>query len=202
MITEIYQQSEAKHDAAPAYQHRLLMFLVQHYALKVPFLLQSAGATIPQCNQVLQHFDEYAEKYFTRVNTRPLSEIQRAQQLERLRPGPLPQEPLQYQDDITEEEDEDFLDEYDETRSTTRASASGSNIVHLEKANALKRKMTGEARGKQKKQGDVITNFYNVKIGNYHAATSSTSTEQLKRSSKTADNFITATPRVPRTPTT
>eukprot|EP00971_Amphidinium_carterae_P042236 829787-Amphidinium_carterae.2 len=62
--------------------------------------------------------------------------------------------------------------------------------------------MTGEAHGKQKKQGDVITNFYNVKIGNYHAATSSTSTEHLKRTSNTADDSTTATPRAPRTPTT
>eukprot|EP00971_Amphidinium_carterae_P028047 552217-Amphidinium_carterae.1 len=52
-----------------------------------------------------------------------------------------------------------------------------------------KRKMTEEARGKQKKQGDCITNFYNVRIGNYHAATSSTSTEQLKRTSRTAEDY-------------
>eukprot|EP00971_Amphidinium_carterae_P080699 1596597-Amphidinium_carterae.1 len=37
----------------------------------------------------------------------------------------------------------------------------------------------------QKKQGDVITSFYNVKIGNYHAASSST-TEKLKRTPRTS----------------
>eukprot|EP00971_Amphidinium_carterae_P318306 6327152-Amphidinium_carterae.1 len=63
--------------------------------------------------------------------------------------------------------------------------------------------MTGEARGKHKKQGgDVITNFYNVRIGHYNAA-SSASTESLKRTPKTAeDSTITpATPRAPRTST-
>eukprot|EP00971_Amphidinium_carterae_P044775 880817-Amphidinium_carterae.1 len=34
MITEIYQQSDTKRDAPPPYQHRLLMFLVQHYLTK------------------------------------------------------------------------------------------------------------------------------------------------------------------------
>eukprot|EP00971_Amphidinium_carterae_P166743 3304348-Amphidinium_carterae.2 len=79
--------------------------------------------------------------------------------------------------------------------------ASGSNIAHIEKANSLKRKMAGEARGKQKKQGDIINNFHNVKIGNYYAGTSSSSTDALKRTSKTADDTTPATPRAPRTST-
>eukprot|EP00971_Amphidinium_carterae_P119974 2376336-Amphidinium_carterae.1 len=58
LITEIYQQAESKPDAQPAHQHRLLMFLAQHYYLKVPYLLQRAGATVQQLSQVLQHFDE------------------------------------------------------------------------------------------------------------------------------------------------
>eukprot|EP00971_Amphidinium_carterae_P310806 6176281-Amphidinium_carterae.1 len=95
LITEIYQQAEAKPDAQPAHQHRLLMFLIQHYCLKVPYLLQRAGATVQQLNQVLQHFDKDAGKYFTKVNTRPFSaiqsEMQRAQQPDRLRPEPVPQ---------------------------------------------------------------------------------------------------------------
>eukprot|EP00971_Amphidinium_carterae_P038290 752770-Amphidinium_carterae.1 len=117
MITKIYQQSEARPDAAPPYGHRLLMFLAQHYALKVPYLLQATTLSLRQCNQVLQHFDDYAGKHFQRVNTRPLSEIQRAQQLERLRPEPVHQGLRQCQEDITEEEDEDLLEDYDETRS-------------------------------------------------------------------------------------
>eukprot|EP00971_Amphidinium_carterae_P044776 880818-Amphidinium_carterae.1 len=193
MITEIYQQSEVKQDAAPPFQHRLLMFLVKHYPTKVQLLLQETGATMAQCHQVLHHFDQYGQKYFMKID------------YDHNQCQPLHQEVPHYQGDITEEEDEDIFDEYDETRSTTRASASSSNIVHIEKQqHSLKRKITREACGTpQKKQGDVITNFYNVKIGN-HAATSSTSTEQLKRTSKTAEDYTTsgATPRAPTTPTT
>eukprot|EP00971_Amphidinium_carterae_P290094 5759848-Amphidinium_carterae.3 len=63
MITEIDQQAETKREPQLPWQHRFLMFLVQHYALKVPLLRQETGSTIAQCNQ-------------------------RAQQLERLRPQP------------------------------------------------------------------------------------------------------------------
>eukprot|EP00971_Amphidinium_carterae_P166744 3304348-Amphidinium_carterae.3 len=107
LITEIFQEAGAKQDAQPAHEHQRLMFLVQHYCLKVPYLLQLAGATPQQLGQVLQHFDENAGKYFTKVNMRPLSAIQsatqRAQQLDRLRPEPAPQVPQQCQSDITEE---------------------------------------------------------------------------------------------------
>eukprot|EP00971_Amphidinium_carterae_P298788 5935926-Amphidinium_carterae.1 len=168
LTTEIFQQAGAKPEAQPAHEHRLLMFLVQHYCLKVPYLLQLAGATPQQLGQVLQHFDEKAGNYFTKVNKRPLSAkqsaTQRAQQLEKLRPEPAPQVQQQCQSDITEEDDDDLNEDYDETRSTTRVSASGSNIAHIEKANSLKRNMTGETRGKQKKQGDIINNFNNVRI--------------------------------------
>eukprot|EP00971_Amphidinium_carterae_P336863 6473427-Amphidinium_carterae.1 len=129
---------------------RLLIFLTQHYLHKVPYLRHKAEATQEQCNQVLQNFDEDAQKHFTKVNTRPLSSLQsafqRAQQLERLRPEPVPQY-QQCHSDITEEDDDILQDDY-ETRSTTKASASGSN---LEKTNSLKRKITEESRGKQKK---------------------------------------------------
>eukprot|EP00971_Amphidinium_carterae_P306395 6088850-Amphidinium_carterae.1 len=98
--------------------------------------------------------------------------------------------------DITEEDDEDHYDEYDETRSTTRASASGSNVVHVEKQ-SLKRKIRGEKRRtpQKKKQGDIITNFYNAKIRSYHAATAR---EKTKRTSRTADDqYTTTTPTQP-----
>eukprot|EP00971_Amphidinium_carterae_P165572 3282329-Amphidinium_carterae.1 len=205
MITEIYQQFDTKPDAQPPWQDRLLMFLVQHYSTKVPLLMQETRATIAQCNQVLHHFDENGHTYFMKPNKRPLSELQRLQQLERLRPQPLPQEMPHYQDDITEEDDEDNFDEYAySSRSTTRASASGSNIVHIEKQQSLKRKITGEGRGTpQKKQGDIITNFNNARIGNYHAATATT-TEKPKRITRTAEDYTTsgATPRAPTTPPT
>eukprot|EP00971_Amphidinium_carterae_P213033 4228277-Amphidinium_carterae.1 len=65
----------------------------------------------------------------------------------------------------------------------------------------LKRKITAEGRGTpQKKQGDIITNFYNARISNYHAATP---TEKAKRTSRTADDqSTTATPRARITPPT
>eukprot|EP00971_Amphidinium_carterae_P301785 5995758-Amphidinium_carterae.1 len=164
MIAEIYQQSEAKRDAPPPYTH------TDNSCSYSTTLLDESSITTSSDRSTMQpgpsYFDENGHKYFMK--------------LERLRPQPLPQEATQYQDDITEGEDEDIFDEYDETRSTTRASASSSNIAHIEKQHSLKRKITGEARGTpQKKQGDVITNFYNIKIGNYHAASSSSLHRQL-----------------------
>eukprot|EP00971_Amphidinium_carterae_P192760 3825186-Amphidinium_carterae.1 len=93
LITEMYQQAE-KGGVQPAYKHRLLLFLSQHYLHKVPYL-HKAGAMQEQCNQVLSNFDEEAGKHFNKVNTRPLSTMQtafqRARQLDQLRPEPLPQ---------------------------------------------------------------------------------------------------------------
>eukprot|EP00971_Amphidinium_carterae_P275316 5462642-Amphidinium_carterae.1 len=147
MITEIYQQSDTKTGAQPPWQHRFLMFLAQHYSTKVPILMQDTGLQPSQINQVLNYFGENGHKYFQRPNLRPLSELQRQQQL------------TPHYSDITEEDDEDNYDEYDETRSTTRASASKSSIVHVDKP-SLKRKIKAEGRGTpQKKRGDIITNF-------------------------------------------
>eukprot|EP00971_Amphidinium_carterae_P204829 4065003-Amphidinium_carterae.1 len=82
-------------------------------------------------------------------------------------------------------------DDYDETQSTTRASASAST--------SLKRKMTEDTKETKKKQADIINNLHHVSITNFYSASAS-STEGMKSTSKT-DDFTTAPPRAPKTST-
>eukprot|EP00971_Amphidinium_carterae_P307435 6109612-Amphidinium_carterae.2 len=92
----------------------------------------------------------------------------------------------QHRHDIAEKVPSDLIDDYDETRSTTRASASGST--------SLKRKITEETLETKKKQAAIINHFYHVITNNFHSASAS-STEGLKYSTTSA------TPRAPKTST-
>eukprot|EP00971_Amphidinium_carterae_P016960 334914-Amphidinium_carterae.3 len=79
------------------------------------------GLQASQINHVLNYFDENGIKYFQRPNLRPMTDLARQQQLERLRPQPVHQHRVQdvthtpHYSDITSEEDEDNYDDYDET---------------------------------------------------------------------------------------
>eukprot|EP00971_Amphidinium_carterae_P225280 4468415-Amphidinium_carterae.1 len=134
------------------------MFIIQHYLYKVPYLLQRAGLSAPECNKIFQHFDHNAGRFFTKVNQRPLSmtplsEKEERRQLEALRPEPARR---QHRHDLTEEDTAQMNDDYDETQSTTRAAASAST--------SLKRKITEDTSETKKKQADIINNFHHVSI--------------------------------------
>eukprot|EP00971_Amphidinium_carterae_P150225 2977946-Amphidinium_carterae.1 len=95
----------------------------------------------------------------------PLSPAEERRQLETLRPEPVRR---QYRHDLNEEDTADIIEDYDETQSTTRASAS---------ATSLKRKITEETTETKKKQADTINNFHHVSITNFYSASS---TEGIK----------------------
>eukprot|EP00971_Amphidinium_carterae_P151080 2995996-Amphidinium_carterae.1 len=117
-----------------------------------------------------------------------LSAAEERRRLESLRPEPARR---QYRHDLTEEDTAPMNDDYDETQSTTRASASASM--------SLKRKITEDTTETKKKQADIINNFHHVSITNFYSASAS-STEGMKSTSKT-DDSTTATPRAPKTST-
>eukprot|EP00971_Amphidinium_carterae_P078562 1554230-Amphidinium_carterae.1 len=130
------------------------MFIIQRYLYKVPYLLQRGGLSAAKGNKIFQHFDQNAGRFFTKVNQRPLSmtplpEAEERRRLELLRPEPARR---QYRHDLTEEETAPMNDDYDETQSTTRASASTST--------SLKRKITEDTLETKKKQADIINNFH------------------------------------------
>eukprot|EP00971_Amphidinium_carterae_P110837 2195504-Amphidinium_carterae.2 len=74
IIIEVNQQAEKdKDENNPPEAHKLLIFIIQHYLYKVPYLLQKAGLTPAEGNKIFQYFDHTANCFFTRVNQRPLS---------------------------------------------------------------------------------------------------------------------------------
>eukprot|EP00971_Amphidinium_carterae_P348848 6490704-Amphidinium_carterae.1 len=79
----------------------------------------------------------------------PLSEAEERRQLETLCPEPARR---QYRHDLTEEDTAHMNEDYDETQSTTRASASAST--------SLKRKITDDTLETKKTPADIINNFH------------------------------------------
>eukprot|EP00971_Amphidinium_carterae_P348052 6490294-Amphidinium_carterae.7 len=81
MITDFYSQYEKKPGAQPPWQHRFLLFMVQHHSTKITKIMQDAGLSAAQINQLYDYFDENAPRHFSRPNMRNLTEIQQQQQL-------------------------------------------------------------------------------------------------------------------------
>eukprot|EP00971_Amphidinium_carterae_P095748 1894967-Amphidinium_carterae.1 len=86
MITDIYAEYEKKPRAQPPWQHRFLLLMIQHHSTKTTKIMQDAGLSAAQINQVYDYFDEKAPQHFSRPNVRNLTEIQHLQHLSRLRP--------------------------------------------------------------------------------------------------------------------
>eukprot|EP00971_Amphidinium_carterae_P008035 158945-Amphidinium_carterae.1 len=122
MITEIYQQNAKKPESPPRHQHRFLLLMVQHHLTKITKIMQDAGLQPRDIKDVFDYFDEKAAQHFNRPNVRNLTEMQRQQQLERLRPQPVHQVNMM-------EGDKD--DDYDTSQRSTQttASASGNNML-------------------------------------------------------------------------
>eukprot|EP00971_Amphidinium_carterae_P263078 5219416-Amphidinium_carterae.1 len=136
------------------------MFLVQHYSHRVQHIFQTAGATAEQYQQILQNLDKKAGNHFTEVNRRTLATIRQQtpaemqREVERLHPERFEQVQRQIIREVPEDQEIHENYDYEETRSTTRASGSTS----------LKRKSTAETPETKKQQAETIINFYNTSI--------------------------------------
>eukprot|EP00971_Amphidinium_carterae_P080292 1588639-Amphidinium_carterae.1 len=107
-----------------------------------------------------------------------MTEMERHQQLERLRPVTIHSIPHDGYSDITKEDGEDFDEDYDDKP---------------------KKKKTAKGRGKHravKPAGHYVTNFYNARITNFNAADIRSRQRTLDDLPTTADTR--ATPGTPQ----